>query len=92
MRERSVESYLKLRVKAEGGLSRKFVSPGRRSVADQIVIFPGGRVTFVEVKRPGEKPTDAQRREHNRLRAQGCIVLVVDSREAVDEFIKWRTS
>lgn len=92
MKERNVETYLKRRVEGEGGLCRKWTSPGRRGVNDQIVIFPGGRVSFVEVKKPGEKAKPHQVREHKRLRAQGCTVLVVDTCEAVDEFIKWRTS
>jgi hypothetical protein len=35
-----VEAYLKKQVAADGGSTRKFVSPGRRGVPDQIVIWP----------------------------------------------------
>lgn len=54
MREIKVESALRDAVEAEGGLCLKFRSPGNDGVPDRICIFPGGRVAFVETKRPGE--------------------------------------
>lgn len=41
-------------------------------------------ITFVECKRPGGVPTEGQTREHEKLRARGFTVLVVDSKEMVD--------
>lgn len=38
-------------------------------------------IRFTEAKRPGEKPTPAQEREHGRLRALGFTVNVVDQRK-----------
>ncbi|MCU7887046.1 MAG: VRR-NUC domain-containing protein [Candidatus Thiodiazotropha sp. (ex Lucinoma aequizonata)] len=37
-----------------------------------------GRYWFVEFKRKGKRPTTAQIREHDKLRAAGAIVIVVD--------------
>ncbi|MDN8068788.1 hypothetical protein [Burkholderia vietnamiensis] len=88
MLEKTVETYLVDRVRAAGGDAYKFTSPQRRSVPDRIVAFPPGRLYFVELKRPGNKPTKAQLREHERLRALGCDVRVIDSREAVDTFVR----
>ncbi|MDE9455735.1 VRR-NUC domain-containing protein, partial [Xenorhabdus bovienii] len=68
-------------IKKAGGIAYKFVSPGRRSVPDRICILPGGRILFVECKAPGEKPRPDQLREHERLRALGCEVVVLDSKE-----------
>ncbi|AAT38389.1 gp30 [Burkholderia phage BcepC6B] len=87
MLEKTVETYLVDRVRAAGGDAYKFSSPARVSVPDRIVIFPPARVYFVELKRPGNKPTKGQLREHERLRALGCDVRVIDSREAVDAFV-----
>ena len=42
-------------VKEAGGLAMKFVSPGRVGVPDRIVLLPGGRAVFAEIKRPGGK-------------------------------------
>lgn len=87
VRERDIEAYLVRRVKDEGGLAYKFTSPGRRSVPDRIVMFPGGIVRFVELKAPGQKPTPLQAREHEKLRALGFYVAVLDSKEAVDKWM-----
>lgn len=88
MRERSIEAYLRERVKKAGGIAYKWVSPGNNGVPDRIVALPGGRIVFVELKAPGRKPTPLQRVQQDRLRALGCDVRVVDSREGVDELIR----
>lgn len=84
--ERDIEKLLVARVKALGGTAEKFTSPGRRSVPDRLVILPPGRVIFVELKSPGKKPTPAQLRDHERRRALGCDVRVIDNEEAIDAF------
>lgn len=91
MRESRIEAYFVRRVKEAGGLERKFVSPGRRSVTDRIAGFPVGRFAFVELKATGEKPRPDQLREHARWRKLGFAVYVLDSFESVDEFIKEMT-
>lgn len=88
MRERSVETYLREQVRRAGGIAYKWVSPGNNGVPDRIVIMPGGRVVFVELKATGRKPTQLQQYQHERLRALGCDVRVIDSREGVDELMR----
>ncbi|KLU15367.1 MULTISPECIES: VRR-NUC domain-containing protein [Xenorhabdus] len=80
IREDVIERYLVIEVKKAGGIAYKFVSPGRRGVPDRIVVLPNGRVIFVECKAPGEKPRPDQLREHERLRALGQTVVVLDSK------------
>lgn len=84
--ERDVEQALVRRVKALGGLCEKFTSPGRRSVPDRIITMPGGRIVFVELKRPCAKPTEAQIRDHEKRRKLGCDVRVIDSMEDARAF------
>ncbi|CDG88421.1 VRR-NUC domain-containing protein [Xenorhabdus bovienii] len=81
IRESVIEDHLVKEIKKAGGIAYKFVSPGRRSVPDRICVLPGGRVVFVECKAPGEKPRPDQLREHERLRALGCEVVVLDSKD-----------
>lgn len=82
--ERDIERKLCWRIKALGGTCEKFTSPGRRSVPDRLVTLPGGLIVFVETKAPGKKATDKQANDHARRRALGCLVLVIDSVEGID--------
>ncbi|WP_062306610.1 VRR-NUC domain-containing protein [Alicyclobacillus sendaiensis] len=88
VRERDIEAYLRKRVAALGGRAYKFVSPGNAGVPDRLVLLPGGRAVFVELKAPGRRPTPLQRVQQERIRALGFAVYVLDSKERVDAFIE----
>ncbi len=87
MKETDIEDYLKQRVMAEGGRAYKFVSPGCSGVPDRIVILPGGRIGFLELKAPGEKPRAEQRLRMRQLRELGCIATWTDSKAGVAGFL-----
>lgn len=96
VRESKIEDYLRQAYTAAGDLCYKFTSPARRSVPDRLclrAIPPEHRalvaryVQFVEVKATGQVPTEAQAREHDRLRKLGFRVEVVDSYEMVDQLL-----
>ncbi|MDR3565554.1 MAG: VRR-NUC domain-containing protein [Negativicutes bacterium] len=86
MLESTIEKYLRRYVEKLGGCCWKFVSPGNDGVPDRIVLLCG-RVIFVELKRPGEKPRPLQLKRHAQLRELGFEVTVLDSIIAVDLFI-----
>lgn len=88
VRESTIESYLRDRVKATGGRAYKFVSPGNIGVPDRLIVFPGGTVYFRELKAPGKKPTPLQMKQMDKLRALGFDVGVIDSKAKVDKFIQ----
>jgi len=88
MLERDLERKLVERVKAAGGMAIKWVAPSLSGVPDRIVFLPGGRIRFVELKRPGEKPTPLQLRIHQMLQDLGADVRVVDSVEAIEEVLQ----
>lgn len=50
--EKDIEQALVRTVKSHGGLCLKWVCPGWLGVPDRICLLPGGRVFFVETKRP----------------------------------------
>ena len=50
--ERDIERALVRKVKRRGGYCLKWVCPGWAGVPDRIILLPGGRVCFVELKRP----------------------------------------
>lgn len=84
MRERAIEQYLVAEVAARGGEARKLRWVGRNNAPDRLVLLPGGRLLFVEVKAPGKVATPAQHREHCRLLVLGQRVEVVASFDDVD--------
>jgi hypothetical protein len=86
VREKDIEQHLLRGVRALGGLCLKWVSPGAVGVPDRIV-FCRGRITFVELKAPGKKPTAAQERMIERLRWQGADVVWLSSKQEVDDFL-----
>lgn len=99
--EGKIEDYFVARCENSGALVRKLAYVGRRGAPDRMVVWPqeepplfGGPrrspVDFVELKAPGKKPDPHQEREHERLRALGCNVHVIDSKEAVDRYIAMR--
>ena len=49
-------------VRAAGGICPKLVSPGTNGMPDRMVLLPGCRIGFVEVKAPGQKPRPLQQR------------------------------
>lgn len=50
--EKEIEAKLRAAVESRGGLCLKWVCPGWAGVPDRIVLLPGGRILFVETKRP----------------------------------------
>lgn len=50
--EKDIEKALGRMVGKHGGLCLKWVCPGWAGVPDRIILLPGGRVIFVELKRP----------------------------------------
>lgn len=85
MREFQIEQRLNTLAAKHKIISWKWQS-SRRGVPDRIVLAKG-RVIFVELKAPNEKPTAQQLHVHALMRAQGADVRIIDSPLAVDELI-----
>ena len=87
MLESAVEAKLVRGVKALGGIAYKFVSPGTAGVPDRIVVLPGGRVIFAELKTDTGCLSRGQRAQLDRLRALGAEAVVVRGQAGVSEFL-----
>lgn len=80
-----IEKYLRLRVKALGGLCIKLNPFGYAGIPDRMVLLPGGILSFYELKRPkGGRFEPLQERWHAKLRKLGFRVYVCRTKEAVD--------
>jgi Holliday junction resolvase len=78
IRESDIEAALVRFAKKLGIYTRKFTSPAHRGVPDRVFVI-GGRVLFMEIKRPGEVPTALQKHEMELLRKVGANVEMVDN-------------
>ena len=79
MREKTIETKLVQAVRAKGGLAPKFTSPGFDGVPDRLVLLPGGKVAFIELKAPGKTLRPLQVRRKRQLEALGFSVYCIDS-------------
>ena len=83
MRETLIEQKLVKDTKAAGGIALKFTSPGFDGMPDRVLLFPDGRLCFVEVKAPGKKPRPLQLARHKLLMRLGFKVYVLDAAEQI---------
>ena len=78
MLEKQIEHKLLTETRERSGLCLKFVSPGLNGVPDRLILLPGGRMGFVEVKKPGKDPRALQLKRHKQIRSLGFQVFVLD--------------
>lgn len=83
MREKIIEQLLVKAVKNSGGIAPKLVSPGFDGMPDRLVLLPGGKIGFVEVKAPGKELRPLQVARHGLLRRLGFKVYVLDAPEQI---------
>lgn len=83
MREKVIEHYLVMETEKAGGKAVKFVSPSFAGMPDRLILLPDGKMGFVEVKAPGQKPRPLQLKRHAMLRRLGYQVFVLDAIEAI---------
>ena len=89
MQEKTIEKHLITSIrKACGGLALKFTSAYFTGMPDRMVLLPGGKLCFVELKAPGERPTAKQEATHRMLRNLGFGVYILDSIESVRQFVE----
>lgn len=88
MREKRVEERLCEEVKKVGGKAYKLSAAVDTGMPDRLVCLPGGRVVFVETKRPKDgRLSPLQKYRHRELNGLGFDVYVISTIEQVREFI-----
>lgn len=88
VKEKTIEDYLCRRIREEfiGAEVLKFEA--RRGEPDRIILLPGGKTVFVEVKRPGKQPRPEQERALQRKRTLGFVALYANTKEKVEELVE----
>ena len=83
MREKETEAKLVKAVRKLGGLAPKFVSPGLDGVPDRLVLLPGGKIAFIELKAENRKMRPLQVRRKRQLESLGFSVYCIDRPEQI---------
>lgn len=80
-KERPLESAIQARIikrmEAQGYYVIKLLLTNKNGIPD-LLCLKDGKTSFIEVKRPGEKPRALQEYRHNELRELGFDVMILD--------------
>ena len=89
--EKEIEQSLVRLVRNHGGMCLKWVCPGWAGVPDRIILMPGGRVIFVELKRPkGGQLSSRQVWWMKKLKVLGfvhCVIWTFDELRLFEEVV-----
>ena len=88
MKEYAVEKHLVQKAQECGGICLKFISHGIEGVPDRIVVLPGGKIGFAEMKAPGKKPRRLQRAVIRDLYRRGCRIATIDNLKSAEGFVR----
>lgn len=88
MREYVVERAFRDEVKRQGGLALKFTSQTMNGVPDRLVLLPGGKCGFCELKAPGKMMRPLQVKRKMQLERLGFPVFCVDSFDQIKSVIQ----
>lgn len=87
MREKEVEQKFTHAIKQAGGRALKLTSPNLAGVPDRLILMPGGRAAFAEIKAPGKKPRPLQTHRINQLAELGFTTYIIDHPNQIPEVI-----
>lgn len=88
MNEKLIEKKLREKVKQLGGIAIKFSSFTFTGFPDRIVLMPGGRIWFAELKTTGKSLLPRQKIVIPMLRQLGFQVRVIDDEEGLQSFLE----
>lgn len=82
--EKWLERMLADAVTARGGVAIKLTSPAASGLPDRLVLWPGGRAEFVELKSSGCRLRPLQRLVHDTLERMGFRCATIDNEEKLN--------
>lgn len=83
MKESTIESKLRRAVKSMGGMCIKLIASSMDGLPDRMVLLPGRRIAFVELKAPGKKMRPLQVKRKRQLELLGFSVYCIDNPEQI---------
>lgn len=83
MREKQIEQALVKQTKRMGGIALKFISPGYDGMPDRLVLLPGGKIAFAEMKAPRKRMRPLQVKRKRQLETLGFSVYCIDGIEQI---------
>ncbi|MCK0528896.1 VRR-NUC domain-containing protein [Veillonella sp. KGMB01456] len=86
--EKEIEKRLTIKLKELGCLVYKFISPNNAGVPDRIVIYPGGRVDFIELKTLSGRLSPLQAAQIDKLKRKGANVDVLVGLAGADDYVE----
>lgn len=88
MNEKLIERKLCEGVKKIGGLALKLWSPTFTGLPDRLILLPGGKVCFAELKSTGKPLRARQKIVIPALQKMGFTVFVIDNQQELDNCLK----
>lgn len=85
--EKVLEKQLIKTVESKNGWCLKLWSISFTGLPDRLILLPGARIYFVEVKREGKKPNERQTWVHDKLRKFGFKVYWISTKEQLKTFL-----
>lgn len=80
--ESQIQSSIKKKFERAGWTVVKLIQTTMNGIPD-LMCLKNGKTIFIEVKRPGQNPTELQLIRHEQLRKQGFEVLVISDEKGV---------
>lgn len=88
MNEKTIEKKLAREIGRRGGKALKFTSPYMTGMPDRLIIMPGGKAYWAELKTTGKKAGPRQLERQKELRDLGFVSEIVSSETELEEFLK----
>ena len=88
MKESTLEKALVVAVKKAGGLCIKLPASSYRGIPDRLVLLPGSRIFFVELKAEDGRLSIHQSRFQNILQTLGFNSYIIQGKPSLMEFIE----
>ena len=85
--EKAIENKLRTATIGMGGIALKFVSPGMSGMPDRLLLLPGKRLAFVEVKAPGMQLRPLQVKRKRQLEELGFSVYCIDQSDQIGDVL-----